>query len=263
MESKIAETISRGTVSPDNTTSRPMEPDMTLPNVPSDSLGEFLANAHRNVVATSANLRPLYTALAAIDQLYCEMAGNLNQSPDFFAGFFLFRAHSSFRGAVRLSLSGQVAEAYMVLRGCLESALYGLYVASDTNRQRIWLRRHDDEASRQRVKNEFTIRNVLNHLQTINPKTHEIAKSLYDRTIDYGGHPNERAVTTQIKTKTDAARVEFTADYFHCGDRPHQVSLRSSAQIGICCLDIFCNVFGTRYRLLGIDQRLDEIRRGF
>ena len=238
------------------------EPNRT-PGLPSDSLGKFLADAHHNAAATIANLRPQYDALAAIDRVYCDMIENLNQTPEFVAGFFLIRTHSSFRGAARMCISGQVAETYMVLRSCLESALYGLYVAGDTNRQETWLRRHDDDASRRRVRNEFTIRNVLNHLQSIDAQTHDIAQSLYDRTIDYGGHPNERAVNTQIKTESDGSRVDFTAEYFLCGDLPHQLSLKSSAQIGICCLDILYNVFRDRYRILGIDERLDAIRQGF
>lgn len=231
--------------------------------LPPDLLGKFLGAAHHNALATTANLRQQYDALATIDQLYSDMIENLSQSPEFVAGFLLVRTHSSFRGAACLSLSGQVAEAYVVLRSCLESALYGLYVAGDPNRQEVWLRRHDDEASRQCVRREFTIRNVLNHLQPIDSKTHDIAQSLYDRTIDYGGHPNERAVSTQIETETDGSRASFTAEYFLCGDLAQQVSLKSCAQIGICCLDIFYNVFRDRYRLLGIDERLDEIRRGF
>jgi hypothetical protein len=191
------------------------------------------------------------------------MIENLNQTPEFIAGFFLIRTHSSFRGAVRLCLSGQVAEAYMVLRGCLESALYGLYVTDDTDRQEIWLRRHEDEASRRRVQNEFTIRNVLNRLQAVDAKTHEIARQLYDRTIDYGGHPNERAINAQIKTESSDSRADFTAEYFLCGDLPHKASLISAAQIGICCLDLFNNIFKDRYRILGIDDRLDELRREF
>jgi len=233
------------------------------PDLPSDSLGTFLADAHHNVAATIANLRPQYNALAAIDQVFCDIIENLNHSPEFIAGFFLIRTHSSFRGAARMCLSGQVAETYMALRSCLESALYGLYVASNTNRQKIWLRRHDDDESCRRVRNEFSIRNVLNHLRSVDSRTHDIAQSLYDRTIDYGGHPNERAVSTQIKTESVGSRIEFTAEYFLCGDLPHQVSLKSTAQTGICCLDIFCDVFRDRYRILGVDTRLDEIRKGF
>jgi len=239
------------------------EPNPTPPDLPSDSLGKFLADAYQNTAATFANLRPQYDALSTIDHLYCDMIENLNQSPEFVAGFFLFRTHSSFRGAARMCLGCQVAEAYIVLRSCLESALYGLYVAGGTNRQEIWLRRHDDDASRRRMINEFMIRNVLNHLQSIDSNLHDIAQSLYERTIDCGGHPNERAVSSQIKTETDGSHVDFTAEYFLCNDLPHRLSLKSSAQIGICCLDIFYNVFRDRYRILGIDERLDHIRQGF
>ena len=215
------------------------------------------------MVASSANLRPQYNALEVIDRLYCEMVENLNQSPEYVAGFFLIRTHCSFRAAARLSLSGQIAEAYMVLRGCLESALYGLYLAGDTSRQEIWFRRHDDGESLQRVREEFTIRKVLDHLRSIDGKTHKVAKQLYDQTIDYGAHPNERAVSTQIKTESTCSRVDFTAEYFLCGDLPQQVSLKTASQIGICCLDIFHYVWRDRYRILGIDERLDQIRQGF
>ena len=233
------------------------------PHLGTDALSRFIEDAHHNIFATYANLRPKYDALVSIDQVYCEMIENLNQSPEFVAGFFLIRTHSSFRGAARLCLSGQVAEAYMVLRSCLESALYGLYVAGYIKRQKIWLSRHDDDTSRRLVRNEFTIRNVLDHLQSIDANTHDIAQRFYDRTIDYGGHPNERAVNTQIKTVSSGSRVDFTAEYFLCGGLPHQLSLQSAAQIGICCLDIFYNVFRDRYRIISIDEQLDQIRQGF
>lgn len=228
-----------------------------------DSLSRFIENVRQNTLATFTNLRPQYDALAAIDALYCGMIENLNQRPEYVAGFLLVRTHSSFRGAARSCLSGQIAETYMVLRSCLESALYGLYVVGDANRQEIWLRRHDDDASRRRVRNEFTIGKLMNHLQSIDPNTQRIAQGLYDRTIDYGGHPNECAVNTQIKAESDGSRLNFTGEYFLCGDVPHQLSLKSSAQIGICCLDIFYNVFRDRYRILGIDERLDQIKQGF
>jgi hypothetical protein len=181
------------------------------------SLGKYLEDARHNTVATFANCRSQYQALAAIDQLYCTMLDNLAQSPDFFAGFFLFRTHSSFRVGVSLCLAGQVPEAHMALRGCIESALYGLYMAGNEARQETWLRRHDAAAARRRVKGEFTIANVQSHLQGIDAKTHDIAKTLYEQTIDLGGHPNERVVTTQIAIESTEQRHTFSADYFLCG----------------------------------------------
>ncbi len=229
----------------------------------SDSLSKFADTAYHNIMATYANLRAEYDALAKIDGLHDKMIENLNQSPEFVAGFLLIRTHSYFRGAALKALSGQVAEGYMLQRGALESALYGLYAAGDDNRQKIWLNRHEDDASRKRVRREFTISNVLNHLQSVDAGTHDVAKRLYDRTIDYGGHPNERSVTTQVKTEVTESRIDFTAEYFCCGDLPHRVVLKSAAQAGICCLDMFCHVFRDRYRILGIDLELDEIRKGF
>lgn len=64
------------------------EPTPT-PDLPSDSLGKFLVDAHHNIAATIANLRRQYDPLARIDQVYCDMIDNLNQSPEFVAGFFL------------------------------------------------------------------------------------------------------------------------------------------------------------------------------
>ena len=227
-----------------------------------DSLGKYLEDARYNMVATFGNRRPQYDAAAAIDQLYCTMLDNLAQSPDYFAGFFLFRTHSSFRVGVGLCLGGQVPEAYMVFRSCIESALYGLYMAGDETRQEMWLRRHDDDAARRRVKNEFTIANVQSHLQGIDAKTHGIVKSLYEQTIDLGGHPNERVITTQIAIESTEECHSFSADYFLCGGLPHALALKTASRVGICCLDIFSHVFRVRYQLLGIDLRLDQLRQG-
>lgn len=151
----------------------------------------------------------------------------------------------------------------MVLRGCLENALYGLYVAGNTNRQDIWLRRHEDDASRRRMQDEFKVRKVMNHLQSVDATSQRVAQELYDRTIDYGAHPNERSVTTQVKTQRDGSRVHFTANYLICGDLAHEFCLRSAAQVGICCLDVFHNVWRDRYRILGLDARLHQVRQGF
>jgi len=225
-----------------------------------DSLSKFLDDAHRNVLVTFVNLRPQYDSLAAIDRLYCKITENLTQSAEIVSGLLLLRSHSSFRGAALACLSGQIAESYMLLRGSLESALYGLYIAGETNRQNIWVRRHENDASLRCMRNEFKISNLLNHLQSADSGTHDIAKSLYDRTIDYGGHPNEHAVSTQINIKSTGSRYDITHDYFNCGDSPHNFAIKSAAQVGICCLDIFYHVFRDRYRILGIDKSLNDIR---
>lgn len=227
-----------------------------------DPLSKFLDDAEYNTVATYINCRPQYQRLSDIDTVYRLMIDNLHQTPEFFAGFFLIRTQYSYLAANRLALGGQLAEAYMVLRGCLENALYGLFVAFNTTRQEIWLRRHDDEASRKRVKNEFTIRKVMDHLKGIDQRTQVIAQKLYDVTVDYGGHPNERSVTTQIDVTTEGSRTIFSADVFNVGNIAQVACLKTAARIGVCCLDIFGHIYRSRYKILGIDVSLDQLRKG-
>ena len=56
---------------------------------------------------------------------------NVPNSSDFFPTLCLLRAHAAYFAAVRLSISGQVAEAYMVIRKCIENALYGFYLSKN------------------------------------------------------------------------------------------------------------------------------------
>jgi len=88
-----------------------------------DPLSKFIKDAWHNTYATFANLKPQYTHLEAIHSAYQKIKDNLINTPEWFASFFLMRAHASYLGGVQLSFSGQIPEAYMVLRGCLENRL--------------------------------------------------------------------------------------------------------------------------------------------
>ncbi len=174
-----------------------------------DSLSQFIENAWHNTFASFQNLKASYTLLNDVHLVFDNIAHNLDRTPDWFASFFLFRAHSAFLGGVRLALSGQIPESYMVLRGCIENALYGLYLSRSPASQETWLRRHDDEESKQAMKKEFTIANLFKAVQSEDARLSGIAKDLYDRTIDLGGHPNERAFFSVMKqTKDDSKRTE-------------------------------------------------------
>ena len=137
----------------------------------------------------------------------------------------------------------------MVLRGCLESALYGLSLSRNPSRQEIWLRRHDDEKSKEKVKKEFRIRNLFNSLKLEDTRLHNITKELYGRTIDLGGHPNERAFISVMKQKKDHSRITFDSAYLIGNEPALQLCLKSCAQIGICVLFIFQRIFRERFSL--------------
>lgn len=159
-------------------------------------------------------------------------------------------------------MSGQVPEAYMVLRGALECALYGLYVARKPSVSEIWLRRDEDEVSRRKVRKEFKVANVFQVLELEDQKLRKIARNLYERTIDYGGHPNQQAFLSVMKQQSDDSKITFQSAYMIGNEDALHLCLKSCAQIGICALSIFRLVFRERFDILGISQNLESIRKG-
>lgn len=122
-----------------------------------DSLSKFIEDARTNTLGTPIHHKKAYDLLNDINRTFEKMVDNLDYSSESFSVFSALRAHASYLGAVRLSISAQVCEAYMVLRGCLENALYGLYFFKEPQSRQVWLNRHDDVASKKLVLKEFTI----------------------------------------------------------------------------------------------------------
>jgi hypothetical protein len=157
-------------------------------------------------------------------------------------------------------MSGQSSPAFMVMRGCLESSLYGLYFNRQPETFDIWLRRHDDEEHRRRVKTEFTVRRLKDCLERIDPATSAVAARLYEKTIDFGGHPNVAALATAFRTTRAEGRRQFKVIYLTMDTEIIRGTLKSVTQTGVCSLLIFRNIFPERFDLLGITDTFRELR---
>lgn len=228
-----------------------------------DTLSEFIEMARRNAFATFVQGRPIWERLTRIDSLFRRAVDAMNNSRAWFAGFFLLRSHASYLGGVRLSVSGQLPEAYMVFRGCLENALYGLLVHEHPDLRSVWLRRHEDEASKQRVRDEFKIGRMLDLLETKDATTCGVVRSLYDRTIDYGAHPNEMALTSVLRQTENPDSVRFDVNYLSdASTLALPLCLKTNAQVGVCSLRIFRLVIPERFTILGLADDLDTASRG-
>jgi hypothetical protein len=232
------------------------------PNWGKDPLSEFVDVARHNGFATFANCPVEYNLLSTVDGLFRHAIDNLVNTPEWFAAFFLLKCHSAYLGASAFSISGQCAESYMVLRGCLESALYGLYLCRHKNSCETWLQRHENEASLKRVKDEFKIVNMFSELKAVDVATHQATKGLYERTIDYGGHPNEQTLTSLLKRTDEGNNVRFDLAYLSADTPAFRLALKTTAQVGVCSLLIFRNVYRERFAILGIDERLEKLKKG-
>ncbi|MEE8216023.1 MAG: hypothetical protein V3S77_04605, partial [Acidiferrobacterales bacterium] len=89
---------------------------MALPDPPdnwsSDEVTKFIDVARANEFATFANIKGEVQRLIDIDALYRKVIDALNHSKDWFAGFFILRAHANYLASCRMCWSGQIPECY-------------------------------------------------------------------------------------------------------------------------------------------------------
>ena len=227
-----------------------------------DTLSSFIENCRHNIFASFGNLRNGFWQLERIDKAYYELIGNLINTPDWRAAWFLLGTHSAFLGGARLSLSGQTTEAFRVLRGCIENALYGLHIPQSPDDFETWLRRHDSAQSLQDVKSIFRITLLFQELEAINPILHREAKELYDRTIDFGAHPNEKAYSSNMKILEGTETVKMELKYLTADPTQLRHCIRTNAQVGVCSLDIFKIVFRHRFDISGLSDTLEKLKIG-
>ena len=226
-----------------------------------DEITQFIDYARSHEYATFANCTSEFKNLRQIDTLFRQLISNLYNSREWFASFFLLRSHSSYLGAVRLAMSSQVPETYTVLRSAIENALYGHYLHKNPSSCETWLCRHESDVNKKMVRKEFTIGRLIRELETSNKNEAQIAQNLYDATIDYGAHPNERALSQSLQITEGTESVELKILYLDEDSAPFRLALRRTAQVGACVLGIFRLVFKERFDIMGLTSSLDSLKK--
>ncbi len=226
-----------------------------------DSVSKYLQIVHGNNHATFNNYKGYYKRLSEINDIY-EKAYELKTTlDDTWSRIFFMKARSSFLSGVQLGGAGLMAECFMVLRGAIESALYGLYVFSHKELYEVWLRRHQDKASFDKVKSIFTVRNVFDCLEKKSTKLKVAVKKIYDMSIDYGAHPNEKSVTSIINMHKDDEQLRIDWSYITNDENVIKLCLVSTARGGIACLKIF-ELVEPKIKLSLLDLDIDKAAKG-
>lgn len=230
----------------------------------SEPLSAFLTQGWRHTADTFANERGRFDALADVDRAFRTLVENLGGSADPLAAVQVVRAHGSLLAAASLATSGQLAEAYELMRSVLAAGLQGLFIAGDAERQKTWLARNDDPSSRGRRDDEFTPARMHRHLEKIDATTAAIFDKLDGRAAEQSDHPNANmghfGAAANGKRGAEPLGVEQT--YFAVGHETQRFCLRSLAQVGICTLSLFFYAFPELYRSAGLDAQLTKLRQG-
>jgi hypothetical protein len=234
----------------------------TPPGWCSDSLSDFIEAAHQNRFATFVNKKSAYSRLSELDACFLRIAEGWINPQSVITPHLFLRSHAAYRAACEHALAGQVAELFPGVRACLEHAAYALHLHANPSLEEVWMRRHDDDATMKAVKREFHVSNVRASIERSNRHAAKVFDLLYQRAIDFGGHPNERAITGNLILEECDHGQEFRQIYLHGEGLTLDHGLKTTAQAGVCALEILQEVFKARFELLGVRAELLRLRRG-
>lgn len=223
-----------------------------------DGLSHFLEGSRQNELATFFQRRAEYEQLKKINDRFLDNRTNLIltmmptinerykdinfenielEPEEWLEAFFYLRTHASFAGAARLALSAQLPEMYMLLRGCIENAIYGIYVWKKPELKSVWLNRNASEADKQAMKDQFTINKIKKVLSLVNENLGDEIIQMYEETIDQGAHPNVKAFVDHAVQKNEDGALSLAVSILNPGQLDS--ALTNVAKTGVLVLRVF------------------------
>jgi len=229
------------------------------PGWDNDPVTQYLDTCRANQFA---NKRSQVIDLITIDGMFRKLLdGAIDPKPILPMGFLL-RAHSAYLTAVGSVMAGQLHEGQAQLRMCLEQAGYGHFIGGDQARWERWMDRHEprNRSQQDKWKREFTHGNVSRCLKASDATLGDIYNKLYDQTIDYGGHPNERgaSMNSDLVHLADGGQQWLTV-YLHKDGLMLDYCLKATAQVGLCGLRIAQSIYPARAQAVGMSYLLDDM----
>jgi hypothetical protein len=231
------------------------------------SLDRFLEVVHNNQLANRGRFPNQYLIIQRIDHCFVTAGKHLSYQKPVLVGPLFLRSQYAYKTAAGMTLAGQIAESFVMMRSCLEYAGYALAIFADQHventpsREEVFVNRNVDDASLKVQKAEFQISKIRGILATFDEKLAANFKILYDRSIEYGGHPNPYGLLTGINMESkDEQLTSITTLALVSDPVITMFTMKSAAQVGLAALCIFQHMFKTKFELLGIRIEIDALR---
>lgn len=222
---------------------------------------EFLETAHRNQCGNRERFPEPYSLIERVDNCFVRGAENLINPKPAITGLFFLRSQYAYKAAAGMALSGQVVESFPMMRSCLEYAGYALAIKDTPTLQELFLKRHVDDATKRKQKAKFTITNIIAVIRKYDARLAAIFKAFYDRTIDFGAHPNPFGMLSTLKMEKQEGGGTMGIDALTIAADPLLHAMKTTAQVGLTALFVFQNIFKEKFELLGIRGEMDALRR--
>ena len=203
--------------------------------------------------------------LSAIDSLYIDFTVDGGGIKPATASILMLNAHASLRAAIGLSLSGQLLPVFSTLRGCVESALYAnAAMVQDKKLQSIWLKRDVDDDCRKECRSKFTAANMFRLLtQAHTAEFSERFREVYDTTIDFGAHPNNRSLLSSTRIEElNTGEHELNFAFIHgAGSFELRQSLVACAEVGLAVFFVALICFSDHPKLDSLNQQALDLQK--
>jgi len=224
-----------------------------------DHLSRYLDNAYNNRFATFFKKRGEYNLLSEIDHTFLNFTINWQADKDHILPSFFLRSHAAFLTSTEHLLGAQLGECYVGFRLSLEYAGYSILIRQNHDLAQTWLRRQDSDKHRQAVRQSFTHGAIRKSIKSIDPSLEIRFSELYERTIDWGAHPNELAVTSATTKLEHEDRIHILQQYLYGDGIQFDHALGTGQAVGLCCLNLFSHVFPERYAALNLASHLSSL----
>jgi hypothetical protein len=219
------------------------------------SLQSFFDAVRTNQVANSKKFPDWNSIIERIDSCFVHAGQALHDPKPLMSGVLLNRCQYAFKAASALALAGQVVEVFPILRSVLEYAGYCLLLPETPELQSVFILRHRSPKEKQRQKDNFKIGSVKAALRRRDPNLADIFIEFYERSIDFGAHPNPHAVYSAMVPVDEGVMTMAL-----CNEPKILVhALKSAGQVGLTALHVLRHAFGAEFERAGIGREMDEI----
>lgn len=223
------------------------------------SLFPFIEECWSNSVGVVGNQNIIAHHLTSVDAIFEEAHKHLKPSniAQLIPSLLLLRSFSAFRASVMVCLS-LPTDSYPLQRACLENAGYARLISTEPELSEHWLKRDDDPLARTR----FSNRAIRDAIASADEALAVIYQDLYERTIDFGAHPNEKSVVSNIiEGSVETGTLQFRM--LTGAGISLDLGLRTCGQVGICSLKVLNLVFAEQFETLNFKPKIEHASRSF
>jgi hypothetical protein len=224
------------------------------------SLQDFFNMLRSAQRANRVRFADCYDVIERIDRCFVRAGKNLINPKPPMTGNLVLRCQYAFKTAAGLALAGQVPEAFVMQRSVLEYAGYCLTIYEKPELEGVFVLRHLGPDEMKEQGDAFKIGVVKEVVLRFEPTLANIFDENYQRSIDFGGHPNPHASFSAAVLDESDGEKSVTVLAISDDRKIIKFVLKGTAQVGLTALCVLQHVFREKFEVLGIRQEMDALK---